>query len=326
MKRLLLYGLLLAFLLPPPSSFSQEKEAVVFENWFIHMESAGGWVGVEKGFFGKLKVRQVQGGPGISPIQRVVTSANTGEIVFGVDSPENILRTREKEGLDLVALSVDFQDSALRIISWNPIKSAKEIRGDFGIWMGYDTKARCAAGKNWEKGFTIRNQGEDLTPWLSGTWHMASAMTYYDLILARREVKRMGKKFYTIDYKDLGVNWMDNVLFTTEEVIRKHPDAAQAIVTGRYRGFQWALKNPVETFNILKRNHEGLDAAREMDAVDPIKALMVTPETKRTGLGHILPGKWQSVAKDMFRAGLLGRMPDVRKAYTERFSSGVIPR
>ena len=321
-----MYGLFLAFLLPPSSALSQEKEAVVFENWFIHMESAGGWAGVEKGFYGKLKVRQVQGGPGISPIQRVVASVKAGEIAFGVDSPENILRAREKEGMDLLALSVDFQDSAMRIISWNPIKSSKEIKGDFGIWMGYDTKARCAVGRSRQKQFTIQNQGEDLTPWLSGTWPVASAMTYYDLILARREVKRMGKKFYTIDYKELGVDWMDNVLFTTEEVIRKHPDAAQAIVTGRYRGFQWVSRNPAEAFDILRRNHEGLEAAREMDAVDPIKALMVTSDTKRGGLGHILPGKWQSVAKDMFRAGQLDRMPDVRKAYTEKFPSGVMPK
>jgi NitT/TauT family transport system substrate-binding protein len=281
---------------------------------------------VDRGFFGKLKVRQVQGGPGISPIQRVVASVNAGEIAFGVDSPENILRAREKEDFDLVALSVDFQESAMRIISWNPIKSSREIRGDFGIWMGYEAKARCVVGRGREKQFTIQTQGEDLTPWLSGTWPMASAMTYSDLILARREVRRMGRKFFTVDYRDLGVNWMDNVLFTTEEVIRKHPDVVQAVVTGRYRGFQWALNHPLETFDILKRNHEGLDAVREMDAVDPVRALLVTPETRRKGLGHLLPEKWQSVAKNLFKAGLLKRMPDVEKIYTDKFPSGVMPR
>jgi len=41
---------------------------------------------------------------------------------------------------------------------------------------------------------------------------MASAMTYNELITAQREMKKMGKTFYTVDYKDLGIDWMDNVL------------------------------------------------------------------------------------------------------------------
>jgi NitT/TauT family transport system substrate-binding protein len=283
-------------------------------------------VAVDKGFYGKTKVKEVQGGPGISPIQKVVAAARSGNIAFGNDYPENIIRAREKEGIDLVALSVDFQASAMRIISWNPIKSAKDIKGNFGIWIGYDAKAKCAVGKGWEKQFTIQNQGGDIRPWLAGTWPIASAMTYNELITAQREVKKMGKTFYTIDYKELGIDWMDNVLFTTEETIKKYPDVVQTVVMGRYKGFLWALENPKETFDILKKINEGLDIAHEMDAVAPMKALMITPDTRKNGLGYILPKKWESVAKDMFKAGLLEKMPDVKKVYTEKFVSGVVPK
>ena len=134
----------------------------------------------------------------------------------------------------------------------------------------------------------------------------------------------MGKTFYTVDYKDLGIDWMDNVLFTTEEIIKKYPDVVQAVVTGRYKGFQWALGNPKETFEILKKINEGLDFAHEMDAVAPMKALMITPDTKKNGLGYILPKKWENVARDMFKAGLLEKMPEMKKIYTEKFPSGVM--
>jgi hypothetical protein len=63
-----------------------------------------------------------------------------------------------------------------------------------------------------------------------------------------------------------------------------------------------------------------------MDAVAPMKLLMITPETKRYGLGYIHPKKWENVARDMFKAGLLEKMPDVKKVYTEKFASGVIPK
>jgi NitT/TauT family transport system substrate-binding protein len=326
MERLLSYVMLVVMVGLPCHGFGQEKEALVHEAWFVHMESAGGWVAMEKGFYGKVKVNEVQGGPGISPIQKVVAAVRGGDIAFGNDYPENIIRAREKEGINLVALSVDFQASAMRIISWNPIKSAKDLKGDVGIWIGYDAKAKCAVGKGWEKQFTIQNQGGDIKVWLTGAWPIASAMTYNELITAQREIKKMGKKFYTVDYKDLGIDWMDNVLFTTEDIIKKYPEVVQAVVTGRYRGFQWALGNPKETFEILKKINEGLDFTHEMDAVGPIKALMTTPDTKKNGLGYILPRKWENVARDMFKGGLLEKMPEVKKFYTEKFPSGVMPK
>ncbi len=326
MKRLLASFMLAVLFSLPCHAIAQEKEVMVHEAWFVHMESAGGWVAMDKAFYGKAKVKEVQGGPGISPIQKVVAAVRAGNIAFGNDYPENILRAREREGIDLVALSVDFQTSAMRIISWKPIRSAKDVKGDMGIWIGYDAKAKCAVGKGWEKQLTIQNQGGDIKPWLAGAWPIASAMTYNELITAQREMKKMGKTFYTVDYKDLGIDWMDNVLFTTEEIIKKYPEIVQAVVTGRYKGFQWALANPKETFELLKKINEGLDFAHEMDAVAPMKALMITPDTKKNGLGYILPKKWESVAKDMFKAGLLEKMADVKKVYTEKFPSGVMPK
>jgi NitT/TauT family transport system substrate-binding protein len=302
------------------------QEILVHEAWTLHMESSGGWVAVDKGFYEKLIVKEIQGEFGISPIQKVITAIRMGTIAFGIDSPENIIRAREKEGIDLIAVSVDFQNSAMRIISWNPIKSAKEIKGDFGIWTGYDAKAKCAVGKGWEKQFTLQNQGEDIKPWLAGTWPIASAMTYNELIIAQREMKKMGKTFYTIDYKDLGIDWMDNILFTTEEIIKKYPDVVQAVVIGRYKGFKWVFENPRETLEILKKLNDSLDFAREVDAVAPTKLLMTTTETKKYGLGYIHPKKWENVARDMFRAGLLEKMPDTKKIYTEKFPSSVMPK
>jgi NitT/TauT family transport system substrate-binding protein len=135
----------------------------------------------------------------------------------------------------------------------------------------------------------------------------------------------MGKSFYTTDYKDLGIDWMDNVLFTTEEIVKKYPEVVQAVVAGRYKGFKWALDNPKETFEILKKINDSLDFNHEMDAVDPMRALLITADTKKNGLGYIHPRKWENVAKDMFKAGLMDKMPDVKKAYSDKFPSGVMP-
>jgi len=81
------------------------------------------------------------------------------------------------------------------------------------------------------------------------------------------------------------------------------------VVTGRYKGFQWALGNPRETFEILKKINEGLDFTHEMDAVGPMKALMITPDTKKNGLGYILPKKWKTWPGICSRLGSWKRCP-----------------
>ncbi|MDP2968484.1 MAG: hypothetical protein Q8P64_04675, partial [Deltaproteobacteria bacterium] len=89
MKRVWL-GLVVLVVLSPLMAMAQE--VIVHEAWFIHMESAGGWVAADKGFYGKVNVKGVQGGPGISPIQKVVAAVRAGHIAFGNDYPENIIR------------------------------------------------------------------------------------------------------------------------------------------------------------------------------------------------------------------------------------------
>ena len=136
----------------------------------------------------------------------------------------------------------------------------------------------------------------------------------------------MGKTFFTIDYRDLGVDWTDHVLFTTADIVKKAPHVIQAVVTGRYKGFLWAMQNPKETIDLMKKTTEPMDTWRELDAVDPVRALLITPDAKKQGLGYINPRKWENVAKAMVKAGLLEKAPDLKKVYSEKFPSGVMPK
>ncbi|MGH2399387.1 MAG: hypothetical protein ACRDF6_06035, partial [bacterium] len=75
-------------------ALAQGQKVSIIEAWFIHNESMGDPVAVEKGFFGNLQVQVIGGGPGLSPIDRVMAKARAGEIVFGVDYPYNLLEAR----------------------------------------------------------------------------------------------------------------------------------------------------------------------------------------------------------------------------------------
>jgi len=51
-----------------PFSLSAQ-EVYVHELSVLHMESSGGWIAAEKGFYGKLTVHHLQGGSGNSPLK-----------------------------------------------------------------------------------------------------------------------------------------------------------------------------------------------------------------------------------------------------------------
>ncbi|MGH7325090.1 MAG: ABC transporter substrate-binding protein [Candidatus Rokuibacteriota bacterium] len=326
--RLAAIGLAAAVLAAASGLAAQTKTKVtIFEAWFIHNESMGSPTAVEKGFFDGLDVKVVGGGPGLSPIDRVMAETKGGSIAFGVDYPYNLLEAREKQKLPLVAVAHDFQKSAIRLITWKEIKSSKDIQGTVATWIGYDKQVKAAIGPDWAKQVKIVNQQGDpatIGSWLRKEYQFAHAMIYNEVLVAKRTAK---DKYWQYTYTDFGIDWPENVLFTTEEILRKHPKVVQAFVTGRSKGYQHALANRPEAVQTLLKYNSNLKGQEqhELEGMEAIASIMVTPETQKHGLGWVDPAGWERVARDLTKAGFYPAPPDVKRAFTTEFRSGVTP-
>jgi NitT/TauT family transport system substrate-binding protein len=314
--------------LPIDDARPQGKTKVtVFEAWFIHNESMGSPTAIEKGFFEGLEVKVVGGGPGLSPIDRLMAETKGGGVAFGVDYPYNLLDAREKQRLPLVAVAHDFQKSAVRLIAWKEIKSARDIEGTVATWIGYDKQVKAAIGPDWGKRIKIVNQQGDpatIGSWLRKDYQFAHAMLYNEVLVAKRMAK---DPYWQYSFTDFGIDWPENVVFTTEEVVKKHPKVVQAFVTGRYKGYKHALANREEAVRTLIKYNSNLKGQEqhELAGMDAIASVMVTPESQKHGLGYIDPAGWERVARDMTKAGFYTTPPDVKAAYTTEFRSGVDP-
>ncbi|MGH2454235.1 MAG: ABC transporter substrate-binding protein [bacterium] len=322
--RILVLGVALA-LLASGAVTAQGQKVSIIEAWFIHNESMGDPVAVEKGFFGNLQVQVIGGGPGLSPIDRVMAKARAGEIVLGVDYPYNILEARTKQKLPLVVVAHDFQDSAIHLLSWVPLKSPRDVRGNVATWIGYDKQIKAMIGPDWARRIKVVNQSGDpatIGVWMQKKVQFAHAMGYNEVLVAKREVK---EKYYVYSYaKDFGMRWPENVLFTTEDIIRKYPQVIQQFVTGHYRGFQYAFANRQEAATILLKFNKNLDSAHEIAGMDFLASIMVTAGTRANGLGHVSPAAWDRLGSDLSRAGLL-KNANIKAAYSTKFPSGVKP-
>jgi len=323
--------ILLALMLATTGNLAAQgmSKVTIFEAWFIHNESMGDPVAVEKGFYKKLNldVKVVGGGPGLSPIDRVMAESKKGTIVFGVDYPYNILEAREKQHLPLVVVAHDFQKSAVRLISWKELKSARDIEGTVATWIGYDKQIKAAIGPDWEKRIKVVNQQGDpatIGSWLKKDYQFAHAMAYNEVLVAKRMAK---EKYWVYTFPDFKIDWPENVVFTTEDVVAKHPEVVQMFVTGRYQGYQYAFANKQEAAQILLKYNTNLKGgeAHEIEGMAAIESIMVTDMSKKNGLGYVDAAGWQRVGKDMTRAGFYKTMPAVTKAYTTKFKSTVMP-
>lgn len=323
--RVLILGLVLALVLAP-GVLAQGQKVSIIEAWFIHNESMGDPVAVEKGFFGNLQVTVVGGGPGLSPIDRVMAKARAGEIVFGVDYPYNILEAREKQRLPLVIISHDFQKSAIHLLSWVPLKSPRDVRGTVASWIGYDKQIKSMIGPDWSKRIKVVNQQGDpatIGAWMQKQYQFAHAMGYNEVLVAKRLVKT---KYYVYSYTDdFKMKWPENVVFTTEDIISKYPQVVQQFITGHYSGFQYAFSYRNEAADILLKYNKNLDKAHEIAGMDFLHSIMVTPATRKNGLGYVDPGAWTQLARDLTRAGFYKSTPNYRAAYSTKFPSGVKP-
>jgi NitT/TauT family transport system substrate-binding protein len=309
---------------------AQAVKVSVIESWFIHNESMGDPIAVERGFYGDLRVEVIAGGPGLSPIDRTLAKARAGEIVFGVDYPQNILEARERQKLPLVVIGHDFQKSAMRIVCWSPKRSAADFQGRFATWIGYDKPIKAVVGRNWQRQIQVVNQQGDpatMGGWLAKQYDCASAMAYNELLVIQRLARegRIQDRYYVYTYPQFGVDWPENVLFTTEEIVAKHPQVVQRFVSARYRGFAWGFANRQAAADILLKYNKNLDRKHEIEGMEAIYQIMVTPYSRQHGLGAVDPAAWDRLGRDLVRAGFYSKPPKVQAAYTTRFRSGARP-
>ncbi len=324
-SRQLLMGLVFSTGLAASAGAAELQPTTMIESWFIHAESIGDPVAVEKGFYrdAGLDVTVVPGGPGLSPIGRVMAEARSGKLVFGIDYPHNLLEARQRQQLDLIILAADFQNSAMRILSWKKINTVDDIRGPFATWIGYDKPIKAAIGKDWPNRIQIVNQQGDpatLGGWIAKQYDFASAMIYNEVLVARKVVK---EPYYVYAYPQFGVDWQENVLFTTESVLKKFPEQVKAFVHARYQGYKYALDHPDEAGDILLKYNANLDKDFELQGLEQIRTIMVTDATKEHGLGYLDVDRLQTMAKQLKAAEILDS--DSIEGLPHAIPSGVMP-
>ena len=261
--------------------------------WHHQFQFAGYYAALEKGYYAKAGLNVIihEGSVKKTPISEVLN----GHAQYGAANSE-VLYER-LHGSPLVALAAIFQHSPSVLLARKDLSSPSDLI-DKKVMMfnksmdtdllamltneGVDTKRVGIVESSFELQDLIDGRVDAFNAYLTNE-------TYF--------LKWQKFPFTIINPRNYGVDFYSDILFTTEEEIRLHPDRVKAFRQATIDGWTYALAHPDEIIELLIDKYYVEKSRRhlqfEADAVRPL----VVPDLIE--IGHMNPARWQSMA-DIF--------------------------
>lgn len=283
-------------------------------NWFPQSEHGGLFTALEEGIYKEagLDMTLQPGGPQISATQIVAS----GKAEFGMGQADEILLARQN-GIPVVAVFAIFQKSPQGLM----------VHGDANVdsMEGLRGKTVYVAGgaAYWEylkKAYKL----EDTTQ-MAYTGSMAPFLA--DKNVAQQgyvtsEPFEMKQQNVDVDFllnADFGYEPYGNVLYTTEDYLENNPEVVKAYVEATAEGFESFKVNYEKIIPAIHKANPDMSVEKLTFAAETMIPLVFEGDAEKNGVGYMSKERWENLAKQMKDIGMLKSMPDVTKAYTDKF-------
>jgi NitT/TauT family transport system substrate-binding protein len=297
-----------------PAAAAEPTTVRILTNWFAQPDQAGYWQ-AQQDKLGKdagIRISVLQGGPKIQTIPQVAS----GQAEFGIGNADDVLLARQRGApIRAVFAHLEFVPYSLVYHSDPAVKSIKDLQGrTFAVNIG---------NAYWE---WLKKQYQ-----LTGTREIPVSG---DLSLFRNDPKmvQQGYSLYLparmkaagIDVQQIKVPALGyrpySVLFTTDEMIQKHPALVRATVAAVQQGWRNYVRNPLGLKPMLTEMNKQItpevyDAAnREM-----LETLIPHDLGK---IGCMTDARWKELAGQLRSVGFLPAGFDEKQAYDRTLVPG----
>lgn len=269
--------------------------------WKHQFQFAGYYAAIMQGYYQEagLDVRVHEGAPGRVPVDEVLA----GRAEYGTANSELLLA--RLKGAPLVALAAIFQHSPSVLLA----------RADSGIRTPHDLvgkKVMLMAGKHDSDFYAmflregVRPESIDIVP---------SSYDVEDLISRKVDafnsyltnepfaLMRRGIEFVAINPSHYGVDYYGDVLFTTEDEVRDHPERVKAMREASLRGWRYAMDHPDEIIDHLLRKYRTSKSKEHLAFEAATARLLILPDLVE--VGHMNPGRWRAMADALRSTGMV---------------------
>lgn len=293
----------------------QNTKASVRLKWLHQAQFAGFYVAKANGTYSAegLNVEINSGGPEISPTQMVLSGTDD----FGVVGADQLILAREK-GVPLVALAVIYQKTPVALASLKDknIVSPKQLEHKkVAIVYGRDEEVTYKALLGKENVDRSKIQEVPLTFDLNQlTENKVDAIIVYETnepILLNQE----GFDLNLIKPRDYGINYYADTLFTTEKMLKEHPEIVEKFVKSTIKGWEEALKNKNFAVDETLKINKTLNREHQMRLLEASETLIQNPD----GIGRSGLQQWEELQNILLSQGVQNKKIDLNELFTNRY-------
>ena len=269
--------------------------------WHHQFQFAGYYAAIEKGYYHKagLEVIIHEGEPGKTPVQEVLN----GHAQYGEANSELLLE--RLRGAQLVALAAIYQHSPSVLLA----------RKDAGILAPEDLidKKVMMMDPAMDADFVAMFTNEGIA--INRIQLMASSYQIQDL--ADRKVdafnsyisnepyflRQQGIEYTVLNPRNYGVDFYSDILFTSEQEIKQHPERVKAFREASLAGWRYAMDHPQEIIELLINKYHVTKPRAHLEFEAEAMQSLILPDLME--LGHMNPWRWQHMTETFINAGMV---------------------
>lgn len=301
-------------------STTEKKELVKVKqvtNWFAEPEHGGQYAALFKGFYEEagLEMEIQPGGPQVSATQIV----SSGQAMFGMTQADDLLIAR-KQGIPLVAIAALFQKSPQGLIyhANQDIQDFSDLNGRTvytataaSYWEYIKAKYKLTDVKEMKyTGSMVNFVGDD------------NALTQGYITAEPYSLKQQGVETKMLLNADSGYNPYNNVLFTTEETIQKHPELVKAFVEASIKGWDYYKDNSEEVNPFIHEYNPDYSLEQMTYGAEAQLDFVYGGDAAEHGVGYMGDERWGELMDQLLDLGLITEKEDFSKVYTNEFLPG----
>ena len=289
----------------------QERDALRLQlKWYHQFQFAGYYAADFKGYYKKagLNVELLEGNPDRPSVDMVLS----GKTDFGVTGSDILNFYIEKK--PVVVISAIFQHSPYVFITLadKKINSVSDLAGkkvmasrDHGLLLlralflreGIPINSIKLSEHSWNNNDLINGNVDALSGY--------STVEPY-------QFRKMGYEVKSIRPIDYGIDFYGDVLFTTSSMAENSPAIVEKFNQASLKGWEYAMSHPHEVANyILKLPGVKQRGILKEDLLNEAKEMQKLIQPHLVEIGHINPGRWQSMLEVYKQLGLAGKKDNI---------------
>jgi|SRR3989344_2152879 len=278
------------------------------------------YVADDKGYYADedLDVQFNLGSPETNPVKMVASGADDFGVLGG---PDTLLVARSK-GQPLVAIAIVHRNSDFPVILTlkdSGLTKLEDLQNKkIGFFYGHISTDVLHSLLN---KYNIQHEEVDVGMDYSQLIAKKIDAEWAFRVTAGLNLPEKGIEVNTISLADYGINTHGYTVFTTEEMIKEHPETVKKFLRATIKGIDTTLENPKEAADILAKRDAKID--RDLEYKRLLMYNEVTSNSEEYPIGYMDDEMFEEIYDRLVKEGVITNEFDVKTAFTTEFLEGI---